>query len=352
MNILYGIQTTGNGHIGRSRDIVKELKKRGHRVSVIFSGEQQRNIPYTDLFQPYKIFKGLTYVTENGKINYIKTAPKLDGISFLKNVLYYNAKDIDLVISDFEPVSVQIAKKNKIPSVGISHQTAFLYDIPYPSLQLFVRTIIEFFAPADFTVSTHWHHFGFPILPPILPESEKKVIRGKEENKVVVYLPYEDPRQVTNMLRKCPGDHEYHFFTSTDKIQNRANITLHPKSRDDFLEQLRTAKGAILHAGFMANTEAFDLGVKTLAKPIAGQAEQIANAMAIDTLGFGKQMNDLDEHEVSDWLDTPGMQAMNYPRIAPRFADWIEQGIFNNQSLTSMCEELWAGIPIPQIFRK
>lgn len=144
MNILYGIQTTGNGHIGRSRDIVKELKKRGHRVSVIFSGEQQRNIPYTDLFQPYKIFKGLTYVTENGKINYIKTAPKLDGISFLKNVLYYNAKDIDLVISDFEPVSVQIAKKNKIPSVGISHQTAFLYDIPYPSLQLFVRTIIEF----------------------------------------------------------------------------------------------------------------------------------------------------------------------------------------------------------------
>jgi len=352
MNILYGIQTTGNGHISRSRDIVKELKKRGHRVSVIFSGEQQKNIPYAELFKPYKVFKGLTYVTENGRINYIKTAPKLDGISFLKNVLYYNASDIDLVISDFEPVSVQIAKKNKIPSVVISHQSAFLYDIPYPSLHVFVRTIIEYFVPADFIVSTHWHHFGFPILPPILPESEVQVKRGNEEKKVVVYLPYEDPRQVADMLKKCPTDHEYHFFTSTDKVQNIANITLHPKSRQEFIEHLSTAKGAILHAGFMANTEAFDLGVKTLAKPITGQAEQIANAMAIDTLGFGKQMTTLDEREVRDWLDIPSMKVMNYPRIAPRFIDWIEKGIFNTESLTSMCEELWSGIPIPQIFRK
>ena len=352
MNILYGIQTTGNGHISRSRDIVKELKERGHHVSVIFSGEQQKNIPYKELFEPYKVFKGLTYVTENGRINYIKTAPKLDGISFLKNVLYYDASNIDLVISDFEPVSVQIAKKNKIPSVVISHQSAFLYDVPYPSLQVFVRTIIEYFAPADFIVSTHWHHFGFPILPPILPASDVKITRGSEENKVIVYLPYEDPRKVAAMLKKCPDDHNYHFFTSTDKLQKKENITLHPKNRNDFLTQLSTAKGAILHAGFMANTEAFDLGVKTLAKPIAGQAEQIANAMAIDTLGFGKQMNALDDREVKDWLDTPSMKAMNYPRVAPRFVDWIEKGIFNTESLTAMCEELWSDIPIPQIFRK
>ena len=352
MNILYGIQTTGNGHIGESRDIVKELKRRGHHVSVIFSGEQQKDIPFNELFEPYKIFKGLTYVTENGKINYIKTAPKLDGISFLKNVLTYNARNIDLVISDFEPVSIQIAKRNKIPSIGISHQTSFLYDIPYPNLHLFVRTIMEFFAPADFTVSTHWHHFGFPILPPILPESDLLITRGEEEKKVVVYLPYEDPRQVTSMLKKCPDDHEYHFFTTTDRIQKKDNIILQPRSRNNFLNELKTAKGAILHAGFMANTEAFDLGVKTLAKPISGQAEQIANAMAIERLGFGKQMIALDENEVKTWLDIPQMKAMNYPRVAPRFVDWIENGVFNTESLTEMCEELWSEIPIPQIFRK
>ncbi|MDZ7822047.1 MAG: hypothetical protein U5N26_09695 [Candidatus Marinimicrobia bacterium] len=36
----------------------------------------------------------------------------------------------------------------------------------------------------------------------------------------------------------------------------------------------------------MANSESFDMGIKTLVKPIAGQAEQIANAMAIEQLGF------------------------------------------------------------------
>ncbi len=352
MNILYGIQTTGNGHIGRSRDIVKELKLRGHHVEVIFSGEQQKSIPFRELFEPYRIFKGLTYVTENGKINYIKTAPKLDAISFMKDIFYYDAKHIDLVISDFEPVSVQVAKKNKIPSVVISHQTAFLYDIPYPPLYLMVRTIIEYFAPADFTVSTHWHHFGFPILPPILPESENKLKRTRQEKKIVAYLPYEDPRHVIDLLKKCPQDREYHLFTDTDKIQQRSNITLHPKNRTNFLEELKNAEGAILHAGFMANTEAFDLGVKTLAKPIAGQAEQIANAMAIETLGFGKQMNTMDASEVNEWLEMPAIKAMNYPRIAPRFVDWIEGGVFNTESLTNMCEELWNKIPIPQIFRK
>ena len=352
MNILYGIQTTGNGHIGRSRDIVKELKQRGHQVFVIFSGEQQKNLPDTQYFEPYKIVKGLTYVTENGRINYIKTAPKLDAIAFVRDVLYFDAKSIDLVISDFEPVSVQIAKKNKIPSVVLSHQSSFLYDIPYPPLHVFVRTIIEYFVPADFIVSTHWHHFGFPILPPILPKSNLIPSGERGQKHITVYLPYEDQKDVLEMLHKCPSDYEYHFFTKTDRLKKKNNIVLHPKSRQEFLNTLYCSQGAILHGGFMANSEAFDMGVKTLAKPIAGQAEQIANAMAIETLNFGKQMNHLDANEVSEWLKLPPMRPMNYPRIAPRFVDWIEKGIFNTQSLTQMCEELWTNIPIPFIFRR
>ncbi len=351
MNILYGVQTTGNGHIGRSQDIVRELKERGHNVRVIFSGDQQKNLPDTEYFEPYNIFKGLTYVTENGKINYIKTAPRLDAISFVRDIYNYNAKDIDLVISDFEPVSVQVAKKNKIPSVVLSHQTAFLYDIPYPSLNVMTRAIIEYFVPADFLVSVHWHHFGFPILPPILPPTHIEEQPTSLNDQIVVYLPYENQKEVVNLLEKCPKDHEYHLFTRVDKRQQRENIILHPKSRKDFLNTISVSKGAVLHAGFMANSEAFDLGVKTLVKPIAGQAEQIANAMAIETLGMGKHMNDLNPREVQEWLKLPAIRPMKYPRIAPRFVDWIEMGIFNNKSLTNLCEELWSHIPIPHIFR-
>ena len=37
MKILFGVQTTGNGHISRSRELIRELKEIGHDVWVILS---------------------------------------------------------------------------------------------------------------------------------------------------------------------------------------------------------------------------------------------------------------------------------------------------------------------------
>ena len=44
MHILYGIATTGNGHISRSKIIINALKKRGHSIDVILSGREERKI--------------------------------------------------------------------------------------------------------------------------------------------------------------------------------------------------------------------------------------------------------------------------------------------------------------------
>ncbi len=352
MNILYGVQTTGNGHIGKSRNIVRELRRRGHDVKVIFSGSQQKDIPDAEAFEPYKIFKGLTYVTENGKINYIKTAPRLDAFSYVRDILSYDASGIDLVITDYEPVSVQVAKKNRIPSVGVSHQYSFQYDVPYPTLQVMTRTIMEYFVPADFTVPVHWHHFGFPIMPPFLSGGQKTAGNAGGRKRITVYLPYENPNNVLKLLSACPPEYDYCFFTDVNKNREKGNIFLFPKSRENFLESLASSEGAVLHGGFLANSESFDLGVKTLAKPIAGQAEQIANAMAIEQLGFGKHMQELDPAEVVEWLAMPAIKPMHYPDAFGPFVDWIEGGVFNTKSLTDMCEMLWSRIPIPQIFRR
>jgi uncharacterized protein (TIGR00661 family) len=164
-------------------------------------------------------------------------------------------------------------------------------------------------------------------------------------------LPYEDARKVLKMLESCPASYDYYFFTDIRKIQQKNNIILFPKDRQNFLNKLAGSRGAILHAGFLANCEAFDLGKKTLVKPIAGQAEQIANAMAIEQLHFGRQMQELNPREVEEWLQMPDIRPMHYPDTGIRFVDWIEQGIFNTPSLIALCEELWSRIPIPQIFR-
>ncbi len=44
MNILYGIQGTGNGHVSRSRVMAKHFAERGANVTYLFSGREKKSI--------------------------------------------------------------------------------------------------------------------------------------------------------------------------------------------------------------------------------------------------------------------------------------------------------------------
>ena len=129
MKILYGIATTGNGHISRSRIIVKALKKRGHLIDVILSGRKEKDLFDVDELKPFTIKKGFTFVTNKGKINYIKTILKSSPIKFLNDIKSID-NNYDLVITDFDPISAYAARKNKIPCMGIGHQYSFYKNIP------------------------------------------------------------------------------------------------------------------------------------------------------------------------------------------------------------------------------
>ena len=52
MDILYGINATGNGHISRARVIISELKQRGHNITTIISGNDKNKIFDIDDFKP------------------------------------------------------------------------------------------------------------------------------------------------------------------------------------------------------------------------------------------------------------------------------------------------------------
>lgn len=72
MKILYGVQTTGNGHICRSGEIIRSLKIRGHDVHVIFSGRASSLLQEIKICKPYITCQGLTFVTTQGKVKYLK----------------------------------------------------------------------------------------------------------------------------------------------------------------------------------------------------------------------------------------------------------------------------------------
>ena len=78
MNILYGVQGTGNGHISRSREMVRALGVLGHTVQVLVSGRPRENLPALPEFGSYLTLEGLTFVTDLGKMRPMRTAMKLN----------------------------------------------------------------------------------------------------------------------------------------------------------------------------------------------------------------------------------------------------------------------------------
>ncbi|MEM4248649.1 MAG: glycosyltransferase family protein [Candidatus Nanoarchaeia archaeon] len=337
MKILYGVQATGNGHISRSREVIAQLKKQGHSVHVIFSGRYPATIFDVDIFKPFSAFKGFTFAIENGSINKFKTALSLDLIQFFKDISSFDASEFDLAIVDFEPLTSRIAKKHKIPLIGIGHQYAFKYKIPKAKCNPLDTIIMNLFAPADFNLGLHWHHFNLPLLPPIIPDIKRqndKVI----QNKIVVYLPFESPLFLKEIFAKF-ANYEFFIYAVSKEFVDEKNLHWRPASRKDFLNDLIEANGVITNAGFELPSEAIHLGKKLFVIPVAGQLEQESNALAIQQLKLGISERKLTCDSLRNWLENFNSNGYLYPQCAPEIAKWIESGNWHKISVLS--EKLW-----------
>jgi uncharacterized protein (TIGR00661 family) len=324
MKIIFGVQTTGNGHISRSRELIRELKELGHEVQVILSGRKPAMPSDLNDFEPYQQLRGLTFCTYRGRLQYFRTALSLNFIQFYRDIATFNGSGCDLVITDFEPISARIARRRKLPCIGVGHQYAFVHDIPMDGDNPVSRFVIKNFAPVDYPVGLHWHHFNRPILPPIVPHT----INGNNnriDNKILIYLPFEELKDIMALLKQFRRS-EFFIYHRLDRADNHGNIHLRPFSRDDFLNDLSECNGVISNAGFELASEAMHLGKKILVKPLAGQMEQMSNALVIDSLNLGMAMKRLDAASVEQFLDQPAGTPIKYPNVARLIAQWIESG--------------------------
>ena len=179
MRIFYGVQGTGNGHITRARVMAKELYAAGIEVTFQFTGRPADKYFDMDVFNGYQLRTGLTFNTDKGQVSYLKTALEAKPITFIKDVNALNLNGYDLIISDFEPVTAWAAKNQKKPVLGIGHQYAFNHKIPRVGSDPIADQVMKYFAPADRGVGLHWHHFGQPILPPIIDTPETPEVSSK-----------------------------------------------------------------------------------------------------------------------------------------------------------------------------
>ncbi len=339
MKILFGVQATGNGHITRARALNKWFSEYDIEADFLFSGRPKDQLWDMDEFGNWRCCRGLTFVHEAGELKLAKTIKNNSLRELYRDIHSLDLSKYDLIVTDFEPVTAWAAKRQKRLCVGIGHQYAFYHDIPRRGADFAASTIMRNFAPVDVGLGLHWHHFGGPILPPIA--EIHKTEEPSDPNKVVVYLGFEEPDQVIQLLEPFEN-YLFTYYAPFSKYESRGHIQLKPLSREGFHNDLATAGGVICNAGFELSSEAIQFGKKLLLKPLLGQMEQLSNAEAINLLGLGMSMDTLDTNVLETWLTQSEGKQILYPNVAEAIVKWISEGDWLNQEkLHSMIVGLW-----------
>ncbi|WP_455366988.1 MJ1255/VC2487 family glycosyltransferase [Kaarinaea lacus] len=336
MRILYGVQGTGNGHITRARALSTELGNAGVDVDYIFSGRPANAYFNMEPFGAYQTYRGLTFATNNGQIQYLKTALTNNLFHLYREIKSLSLDGYDLVITDFEPVSAWAARLQNKPSLGIGHQYAFDYDIPIQGSSWLAKSIMKHFAPARVSLGVHWYHFNNPILPPIIEPPLDKM--ATEARKILVYLPFENIHQICAWLQGEPN-YEFFIYHHLSAPEDRGHLYLRPLSREQFQKDLASCEGVITNSGFELASETIQYGKKILTKPLHGQMEQISNAAALKMLKRADVISTLNPAALNAWLQKKNPDAIRYPNVAKEIVQWVVDG--QKESLEAFSQRLW-----------
>jgi uncharacterized protein (TIGR00661 family) len=339
MKILYGVQGTGNGHISRASAMAEYLQDYPEiEVTWLLSGrDKERGCGGITTFEWRE---GFTFVTRDGSIQLMDTLKKNSLTRFWRDINELDLKPYDLVISDYEPVISHAARRRGIPVTGIGHQYAFRHDVPTHGRNPFFKSLMQWFAPANTSLGLHWHHFDSPILPPIvdihIPDPPPPVI----PNKVIIYLPFENPEQIKQLLAPLKTFDFYVYHPEVSNIDD-GHIHLRAISRLGFKQDLLNASSVVTNSGFELISECLQMGKRILAKPLFGQLEQLANAAALKELGYAEIMQTLDGGTIASWLSrAPKAHQITYPNVAKELAAWIAKGC--RETDVELSNRLWA----------
>lgn len=346
MRILYGVQGTGNGHLSRARVMAKALVEHNIQVDFLFSGRKPEDFFDMECFGDYRVQEGMTFATHSGRVNITQTVKQNCSLSLLKDIQALDLSCYDLVLNDFEPISAWAARRQGVPSIGISHQAALTHPVPKLGSTWLNELLLNYFAPVDVALGCHWHHFGFPILPPFV---EVDVSPIEHTHQILVYLPFEEADVIADFFKPFT-DYQflvYHAKQPTKRIAD--HIQWHGFNRDGFKQHLASCGGVIGNAGFELASEALTLGKKLLVKPLIGQFEQLSNVAALQLLGAGDSMMSLDISAVKRWLKAASPNPIAYPQVGDALVKWIGSGQWQNT--TPLCADLWSQVKLPDTWR-
>lgn len=336
MQILYGVQATGQGHISRARAMARELAHHDVEVTWLFSGRAPEKLFDMELFDNFLHRRGLSFVTRGGRIKHRATAAHNNLLQFNREVNALDLTPYDLVVTDFEPVSARAARRRGVRCIGIGHQYAFGPGTPVRGKNGMSNFVMRHFAPVDVPLGLHWHPYAANILPPIL---DLPAMSTTDAGHVLVYLPFEDQDAVTAVLRTFPGRRFIQYANGlADGIQG--NVVRRAACVEGFKRHLASCTGVICNAGFELISECLQWRKPILTRPLSGQMEQLSNAEALEQLGYATVVPAISAAAISDWLGRRHIPPeVEFRDVARCLSGWLAAGA--QAPLASLAHRLW-----------
>jgi uncharacterized protein (TIGR00661 family) len=313
-NILYGVNGEGAGHSTRSREVIRHLQARGHRVHVASFDRGLRNLQND--FDVTEI-DGLRLAYVRNRVRYGRTILRnlrdLPQATRSIRKLEQAARgwDLDLVVTDFEPVTCHLGHKLGVPVIAIDNQhlltdTEITYPREYRREAAAARLVTQLMTPrvkaclviSFFTPEIKKRKRDKTFLfPPILRE---EVLRSKPacEDYVLVYVTSATP-ELSELLK---GIRQKFLCYGFGREGRDGNLEFRKPDLDTFLTDLTRCSAVIANAGFSLISEALYLGKPYLAWPVKRQFEQVFNAYYVAKMGYGAYWDDLNKERVESFL--------------------------------------------------
>lgn len=338
-NILYGVNGEGAGHSTRSKEVLTHLVAQGHSVHVASFDRGLQNLK-TD-FDVTEIY-GFRFAYVNNRVRYKRTIAKnlitvpqaARSLSRLNDLV--DAARIDLVITDFEPLTCHVGHQRHLPVISIDNQhcltnTAVSYPKEYRRDAAAAKIVTRLMTPranAYLVIS----FFTAPVrkrntflFPPLL---RQEILKAKpaDSGHMLVYVTSPAPA-LTKLLSGVRGRFIAYGF---GREGMEGNIQYRKPSLGEFFSDLVSCRAIIANSGFSLVTEALHLGKPYLAVPVSHQFEQIFNAYWLQKSGYGAYWETLNKERVESFL-------YNVPHYQQELASYPRQG---NQALLQKLDSL------------
>ncbi len=330
MKIVLGVCGFGFGHSARERPIVEGLLERGHELILVTNDQSHefftRHFP---LLRNARVYVPVIHTTSHG-LDFGATANDPRNAQEEAHSAFWNACGLierhfgkpDLVISDYDMVSAQIAYLFGVPLVTLDQQSKFLgYECP--TIDAFTpdehRMRLGYFFPkAAARVATSFFTVNYApvdeypvtIIPPILGHDVKDQIAAPLDGYVTVYLSAAShlAQSLDELLALFGQFTKHHFmcFVDAEGTHLPDNVTLRPNSRADFVESLRQSAAVISTAGHNLITEALYLQVPMFLMPFDHYEQQL-NARVITDAGLGRAAAKLTSADLGEFFDNLGV---------------------------------------------